>query len=281
MDVGPRRQRPGRLPSSLRAAPAHAERRLGPAALAPRRRRRDRGPAAPPGQVPGPPGSRTPPTPAEDDSTEAHALDPREWEDQTGALDVIGAHVAEDAPRRRGRRARREAAEAARRGHTDAADDLDGSEAHDPDAYDPEAYDLDAHDLEHDVLGPDGLVHDEHFGEDIPVKPYDRRNGRPRRRRRPVAILISLLALAGLVVGIVVGGQKLLTLIDPTASDFPGQGTGTQDIRVQDGDTLSDIARTLVDAGVIASTGPFVEAAEARRERRRHPARGLRACARR
>ena len=69
--------------------------------------------------------------------------------------------------------------------------------------------------------------------------------------------------LAGLVVGIVVGGQKLLTLIDPSSRDFTGQGTGTVEIRVRDGDTLSDIARTLVDAGVVASTGPFINAAEA------------------
>ena len=106
-------------------------------------------------------------------------------------------------------------------------------------------------------------MHDEDFGEYVPVKPYDRRTGRPRRRRRPIAVLVSLLLLAGLVVGIVLGGQKLLTLIDPTSRDYTGQGTGTLDIRVSEGDTLSDIARTLVDAGVIASVGPFVQAAEA------------------
>ena len=177
-----------------------------------------------------------------DDDTEAHAADPRAWEDQTGGLDVIGAHVAEEPPRRRGRRARREAAAAAR---------LDGG---DPD------------DLEHDDLDPEGLVHDERFGEDIPVKPYDPRAGRSRRRRRPFAVLFLLLVLAGLVVGIVVGGQKLLTLIDPSSRDFTGQGTGTVEIRVRDGDTLSDIARTLVDAGVVASTGPYITAAEANAE---------------
>ena len=81
----------------------------------------------------------------------------------------------------------------------------------------------DARDDEHD---DDALVHDEAFGEDIPVKPYDPRTGRARRRRRPFAVLISLLVLAGLVVGIVVGGQKLLELIDPTSRDYTGQGTG-------------------------------------------------------
>ena len=182
-----------------------------------------------------------------DDDTEAHHSDPSAWEDQTGGLEVIGAHVAEEPPRRRGRRARREAAEAARRAHHAAA----GPE-HD--------------ELEHDELEPDGLVHDEHFGEDIPVKPYDPRAARTRRRRRPLAVLVSLLVLAGLVVGIVVGGQRLLTLIDPSSRDYTGQGTGTVEIRVRNGDTLSDIARTLVDADVVASTGPFITAAEANAE---------------
>jgi uncharacterized YceG family protein len=68
--------------------------------------------------------------------------------------------------------------------------------------------------------------------------------------------------LAGLVFGIVIGGQKLIELIDPTAQDYTGQGTGEIQIRVQDGDTLSDIARTLVKADVVASIGPFVDAAE-------------------
>jgi uncharacterized YceG family protein len=77
-----------------------------------------------------------------------------------------------------------------------------------------------------------------------------------------VAIVLSLVVLAGIVVGIVLGGQKLFQLIDPTAKDYTGQGTGEIQVRVQDGDTLSDIARTLVDADVIASIGPFVDAAE-------------------
>ncbi|UOY02782.1 endolytic transglycosylase MltG [Blastococcus sp. PRF04-17] len=179
---------------------------------------------------------------SDDDGTEAHPQDAGAagapgWEDQTGGLDVIGAHVEDDAPRRRrrGRRGRRP---------------------------EPEQHD-DLHDEHGDLLhDEDSLVHDEAFGEDIPVKPYDKRTGRARRRRNPVAVLISLLVLGGLVVGIVIGGQKLLELINPTAQDYTGQGTGTIQIRVQNGDTLSDIARTLVEADVIASIRPFVNAAE-------------------
>jgi uncharacterized YceG family protein len=170
----------------------------------------------------------------DDAATEAHLLDPdedRSWEHRTGGLEVIGAHVEEDEPRRRGRRGRRRAAERTHGRHAD-----------------------------HDEASP---VHDESYDEDIPLEPYDPRTGRTRRRRRPVAVVLSLLVLAGLVVGIVLGGQKLIALIDPMAKDYTGQGTGDISVRVQNGDTLSDIGRTLVEADVIASVGPFVDAAEA------------------
>ena len=176
---------------------------------------------------------------ADDDSDDVEPLHPddrHDWEDQTGGLEVIGAHVEEDVSRRRSRRSRR--ARAAR---------LDDH--------------LDDH-LDKAHLDGDSVVHDEASGEDVPVKPYDPRTGRTRRRRSPVAVIVSLLVLAGLVVGIVLGGQKLIELIDPTARDYTGQGTGEIQIRVQEGDTLSDIARTLAKADVIASMGPFVDAAE-------------------
>jgi UPF0755 protein len=181
-------------------------------------------------------GSRSDDDRADDAATGAHSPyreDGHTWEDQTGGLEVIGAHVEEHEHRRRGRRGRRSRAQHPGHAHLDHAD-----------------------------LGEDSLVHDEAYGEDIPVKPYDPRTGRSRRRRNPVAVVLSLLVLAGLVVGIVLGGQKLIELIDPTAQDYTGQGTGEVQIRVQDGDTLSDIGRTLVKADVIASMGPFVDAAE-------------------
>ena len=222
--------------------------------------------------------------------TDAHAIDPRAWEDQTGGLDVIGAHVEEeDAPRRRGLRRRRPTRGAGRARHRE--DDRQPGDLH-PDELHPED------DLRHDDLHPDDLHHEDfhpeedlHYEDDlhyddfshddlphddphpdevvhvdghaIPVAPYDPRSRRARRRRRPIAVLISLVVLAGIVVGIVLGGQKLLAMINPSSQDFSGQGTGTVQIRVHDGDTLSDIARTLVADGVIASERPFVTAADA------------------
>jgi uncharacterized YceG family protein len=193
------------------------------------------------GQTPGPVGGHRS---DDDDRTDAHAVDPlaadhSSWDDETGGLEVIGAHVEDDEPRRRGRRSRR------------------GGRREDADRHD------DASAIGRRGADDEALVHDEEFGEDIPVQPYDRRTGRARRRRSPFAVVMSLLVLAGLVAGIVVGGQKLIELINPASRDYTGQGSGEVQIRVQDGDTLSDIARTLVEADVIASIGPFVDAAEA------------------
>lgn len=185
-----------------------------------------------PGGPPPAPGRQGP-----DDATDAHALDPAAWEDATGGLEVIGAHVEEEP--RRGRRHRHAAPE-------EAAGETVGAGDEPP------------HHGRHEAADAEPLDDDE-----IPVEPYDHRSARTRRRRRPAAVLMSLLVLAGLVVGIVIGGQKLLEVLDPSSRDYAGQGTGSVEIRVQDGDTLSDIARTLVDAGVIASIGPFVDAAEA------------------
>lgn len=118
----------------------------------------------------------------------------------------------------------------------------------------------DDHDDAHHDDGHDGHDHDGPGQGGASAVPAPRR----RRRRRPVAVLLSLLVLGGLVVGIVLGVQALLGLTE--AEDYTGEGTGTVEIRVAQGDTLSDIARTLAEADVIASTRPFVNAAEGRPE---------------
>jgi uncharacterized YceG family protein len=241
-----------------------------------------------------------PPLPVEDDRTDAHRFDQDVWDDRTGGLEVIGAHVGDDGSRgRRWRRGRGQdrrdavadpALDADLDGHPGAdlsagdhalagghdapvpvarydqyADDhgYDGY-AQDPDGVDDLAFDDDGdHDQADQHHGYDEPGYDDHLpDEDIPVAPYDARSGRRRRRRR-IAVLLSLLVLAGLVAGIVVGGGKLLTMINPASRDFTGQGTGTAEVRINQGDTLSDIGQVLVDGGVIASVGPFVDAAEA------------------
>ncbi|GAB3193228.1 hypothetical protein GCM10027261_07700 [Geodermatophilus arenarius] len=173
--------------------------------------------------------------------------EPADDEDPTGGLEVLGAGSA-DRPRRRGRRARDEAEE---HGHAavfgDDPDETGSADLHDGDLHDGDLHDGDLH---------DGDLYDDHEAAPAPR----RRSG---RRRSPLANVLALLVLAGLVAGIVFGGRALIGLVNPEAEDYAGAGTGSVEVRVGEGDTLSDIARTLVDADVIASSEPFVDAAEA------------------
>ncbi|WP_222263597.1 endolytic transglycosylase MltG [Modestobacter marinus] len=87
--------------------------------------------------------------------------------------------------------------------------------------------------------------------------------GGRRRKRRPLTVLLSLLVLAGVVLGALFGGKVLWQTINPMAEDYSGAGTGQVEIRVNDGDSLRTVAGTLVEADVIASAEPFLDAAEA------------------
>jgi UPF0755 protein len=84
-----------------------------------------------------------------------------------------------------------------------------------------------------------------------------------RKRRGPITVVLSLLVLIGLVAGLAVGGLALWRTINPTAADYTGSGTGSVDVKVNPGDSLRTIAGTLAGADVIASTGPFEDAAKA------------------
>ncbi|MCW2619605.1 MAG: hypothetical protein JWR28_2754 [Modestobacter sp.] len=84
-----------------------------------------------------------------------------------------------------------------------------------------------------------------------------------RKRRGPITVVLSLLVLIALVAGLAIGGLALWRTINPTAADYTGSGTGSVDVKVDQGDSLRTIAGTLAGADVIASTGPFEDAAKA------------------
>jgi len=70
--------------------------------------------------------------------------------------------------------------------------------------------------------------------------------------RRVLTVVVSLVAVIALIaVFIATRGPK----------DFPGPGTGSTTVIVVRGDSLSGIANTLVEAGVVASSDAFVSAA--------------------
>jgi UPF0755 protein len=130
---------------------------------------------------------------------------------------------------------------------------------------------------------PDDDHYDDHYDDHSDDTQYDdrepaehgaggrpRRRGRgsgggrrPRKRHRRLASVLSLLVLAAVLGAIVFGGQALWRTINPVADDYPGTGSGSVDVRISDGDSLRTIAGTLVDADVIASSGPFLTAAKA------------------
>ncbi|WP_231384045.1 endolytic transglycosylase MltG [Cellulomonas sp. URHD0024] len=87
---------------------------------------------------------------------------------------------------------------------------------------------------------------------------------RKRRRRRSVGVLVVALVMvlgAGYVVfelmgGFFDGGPSTTGSV----KDYPGPGHGSVKVVVAPGQSGGQIATTLVDAGVVASTGSFVDA---------------------
>ena len=81
-----------------------------------------------------------------------------------------------------------------------------------------------------------------------------------RRLLQLPAVGLSILVFVAIVLGGVSVAGKYLK---PKASnDFTGDGTSVVQVEVAPGDTSSDIAKTLVAAGVVKSTTAFVDAAQ-------------------
>ncbi|TAM84048.1 MAG: endolytic transglycosylase MltG [Jatrophihabitans sp.] len=81
-----------------------------------------------------------------------------------------------------------------------------------------------------------------------------------RSRRRGVLTVLVLLAAAVVAAAAWVVVPKVSGLF--AADDYAGQGSGSVTVVVSQGDTASDIANTLVKAGVVKSAQPFVDAAK-------------------
>ncbi|MBB4908991.1 endolytic transglycosylase MltG [Actinophytocola algeriensis] len=88
-----------------------------------------------------------------------------------------------------------------------------------------------------------------------------RRPPPPRKKKRKTGLWIGMLVVLVLIAAGGYYGYKQLTGIGDY-EDFAGQGEGDVVIQVHNGDSTGDIAATLVDAGVVASSRAFVAAAE-------------------
>lgn len=119
-----------------------------------------------------------------------------------------------------------------------------------------------------------GTVTDEDRGDLSLLVDTDRLSGRARhrQRRRTRSIFGSVLAvlvIGALVVGVFLGGKAVLGAFDGFAADVPdytGTGSGSVQIRIDQGDTASDIASTLLEADVVKSEQAFRDAATADQE---------------
>ncbi len=111
----------------------------------------------------------------------------------------------------------------------------------------------DKHGSEVDDLG--ALIRD-----DIDEQERPSRRRRRRKRSRLVPILAALVAV-GIGVGAVLFARDLFSGFGEVP-DYTGSGTENVAVRVSQGDTISDIAVTLEEAGVVKSARAFTDAAQ-------------------
>lgn len=84
----------------------------------------------------------------------------------------------------------------------------------------------------------------------------------PRRRRGGLAVVLALLLVAGLLGAGYVGVSRVVGAFDASAAaDYTGTGGEEIVFEVRPGETATDVARRLEQAGVVQSTRSFVEAA--------------------
>lgn len=100
------------------------------------------------------------------------------------------------------------------------------------------------------------------------VESHARPSHRRRRRRHSswLAVLVSVAVVGALAAGVAIAGQSLLGRIGDVLTsgpeDYPGPGSATTvAVVVDEGDSASDIALSLVASDVVASAEAFVAAA--------------------
>jgi UPF0755 protein len=104
------------------------------------------------------------------------------------------------------------------------------------------------------------LAFDEHAERGRPRHRRGNRGGKKSSGKSAVAFLMAFILLAVLGGGAYFGYNKVKGFF--TAADYDGAGTGTIQVTIPPGSTLTDIGNTLVDADVVKSTKAFTNAAE-------------------
>jgi UPF0755 protein len=84
---------------------------------------------------------------------------------------------------------------------------------------------------------------------------------RPSYRRRRIAVALVVLAVIGVIVAGVLLSARIFDNLFGAPGDYSGSGTGTVQVQVHEGDSITAIGQTLEDSGVVKSADAFVEAA--------------------
>jgi UPF0755 protein len=100
------------------------------------------------------------------------------------------------------------------------------------------------------------------LGLDTPTEERTRRRRRRGGWRSALAVLIALMVIVGGLGGaLYVGASFLGSRLNSPAADYEGTGSGTVQVEVEPGETATDIAATLQEAGVVRSAEAFAEVA--------------------
>ncbi|MCU7821481.1 endolytic transglycosylase MltG [Kitasatospora sp. DSM 101779] len=99
-----------------------------------------------------------------------------------------------------------------------------------------------------------------------PGQPYAVEPPDPEKVRSGAACCLSVLALFGVACVLALAAYLVWPKAEPPAADFAGGGSGSVEVSVPQGASLTTIGRALVKSGVVASTKAFTDAAA------RHPA---------
>jgi len=116
------------------------------------------------------------------------------------------------------------------------------------------------------LAGFPGWTSEDEHGEHASYEDFKRHHKRRAGRSCLLLVLVMLLLIGGLGYAASRVGRIHLPGMAQGAPDYTGTGTGTVQITVQEGDSGAAIAQTLLKAGVVKSTGAFVQVANASRD---------------
>jgi UPF0755 protein len=96
-----------------------------------------------------------------------------------------------------------------------------------------------------------------------PTPPRGRRRRRRRGRGRTAFAAVFVLVVFGVLGAGAYVGYKAIPRVFHTVPDYTGDGTGSVVVQIKDGDTATDIGKTLKQADVVKSIEAFTKAAAA------------------